>query len=56
MIESSFSTEISSVFKDRKKYREENTLETTHLNDLYFEGKKDNTLQINGTKEIEQNT
>ena len=38
----------------RKKYREKNTPDTPHLNGLYFNGKKDNTLQINGTKKIEQ--
>ena len=37
----------------RKKYREENTPITTYLNGLYFDGKKDNTLQTNGTKKIE---
>ena len=38
----------------RKKYVEENTPDTTNLNGLYFDGTKDNTLQINGTKKIEE--
>ena len=38
----------------RKKYGEVNTPDTTNLNGLYFDGKKDNTLQINETKKIEE--
>ena len=37
----------------RKKYRKENNPVTTYLNGLYFDGKKDNTLQTNGTKDID---
>ena len=38
----------------RKKYREKNTPDITNLNCLYFDGKKDNILQINETKKIEE--
>ena len=38
----------------RKRYRRENCPNRTNMSGLYFDGKKDNTIQSDGTKKLEE--
>ena len=42
------------VRTQRKLYREENSPNTMSLSGIYFDGKKDKTLQKDGTKKIDE--